>query len=318
MSRLALPATGVLLLCSFHGSAPPADPCQGPAEAAHCGTCHKAVHDEWRGSAHGRAFTDPVYQRALKGRERPELCHNCHTPARVLDRLGKMPKVRTDHVEEGITCVSCHRRGEAIHGPFGAETTAHASVQDAAFQGSSALCSSCHGTRIADVLPVAKDFEAAKLEQQGLSCTGCHMPQLERALAVEPGTDKPSGPVRRGRSHALLGPGDPAFCAKAFAFAVKVHQGRVRVQIGNEAGHRIPGLIGLRSFPMKLRLLDEKGACLHEQPFTISSDNPLQVQEVRFVDLPQPKGTVSLQVLVDHVFDGRTVARVVEQTLEVR
>jgi hypothetical protein len=205
-----------------------------------------------------------------------------------------------------------------VHGPFDVQTEAHASVQDPVFQGGVALCSSCHATRIADVLPLARDFEAARLDQQGLSCTGCHMPQAERALAVDPESGKPVGEPRRGRSHALLGPGDAKFCSKAFTFSVRQQPGRIRVQIANEAGHRIPGLANLRAFAGKLRLLDQQGASLWEQPFVINSDNPLFVQETRIVDLPPVKGTASLQVLVDHIFDGRTLARVVEQTLEVR
>src|SRR5690606_31629973 len=151
------------------------------------------------------------WQAALARTRRPELCWPCHAPEPVHRRLGRMPAVRATHREEGVTCLSCHGDGGRIAGPFGAETDAHATVAHPAFPegGSVALCGSCHDTRIGPVLPLVRDFVAARLAERGKSCIGCHMPRATRAIAVDPVTGRPAGPERRGRSHALRGPSDP-------------------------------------------------------------------------------------------------------------
>ncbi len=326
------PAAALACLCLWATGSPdapaavathPQDPqAARPAAAADCGRCHQAIHDEWRASAHGRAFTDPVYQAALKGRARPELCHGCHIPQNVLDRLGQKPRPRADHHHDGVGCVACHARGEAIHGPFGAATDAHRSVKDPVFgdQGSTALCSSCHATAIADVLPLARDFAEAGLQAKGKSCVGCHMAAVERPLAVDPATGAAAGPARHGRSHALRGPGDPLFCAEAFALTVAAHGAGLRLRVRNKAGHRVPGLARLRAFVMRFRVVDGGGRTLHELPFTVDGDNPLLVGETRILDLPRPDGAVAVLATVHHRFGDTTRGgtQVLDERLEIR
>lgn len=317
--RIAVAALALLAAGTCPPPAPSGPPRQDPATAAACGACHQDIHREWLDSAHARAFTDPVYQQALRGRPRPEFCHNCHIPDQVLDRLGNKPRARAGQHADGVGCAACHRRGERIHGPFGAATDAHPSVQDPAFteRGSLGLCGSCHGTRIAGVEPLARDFETSGLLEQGKSCIGCHMPGLERHLAVDPDSGQPVGERRRGRSHALRGPGDAEFCASAFAFAARRAGDRLVVEVGNEAGHRVPGL-DLRRFALRFLQVDARDATLHEHPFTVSTENPLLVRETRRLELPLQAGTVAVRIQVDHQFAGRTVARVLDVRLELR
>jgi hypothetical protein len=283
--------------------------------AADCGTCHREIHAEWQRSAHATAFTDPAFQQDLRGRQHPERCLPCHVPQSVPDRLGRMPRARAGDHHEGITCVACHRRGEQILGPFGAETTAHASAADPAFQGqgTTALCSGCHDLRIADVLPLAREFAAAGLAADGRSCASCHRPAVTRPLAVDPASGAASGPARPGRSHALLGPDDAAFCAKAFEFRVDRRGKATIVHVVNAAGHGVPGLVARRVFVIALRQLDAAGRMLHEQTIRISGDNRLLVGEDREVPLDRRPGAVRLAVQVDHVHLGKLLATVVQQ-----
>jgi hypothetical protein len=292
---------------------------QDPEAAATCGMCHGVVHGEWKGSRHAAAWTDPIYQKALKGRDKAQLCYPCHVPASVLERLGQKPRVREVHRDDGVSCLACHRQGEQVHGPYGTTTDAHPVVKDAAFtdEGSSALCSSCHNLRIADVLPVAKDFEAAGLQQKGKSCTGCHMPAVERQCAQSLATGKPVGTVRKGRSHALRGPGDPEFCKLAFGLRLEGPADKLVLHLVNEAGHGVPGLDRLRTFPITVRLLDAGGKTVREHKLVISSDNPLLVEEDRRVALPAAAGVTAVEVQIDHVHDGKATT-VTRQRLEAR
>ena len=106
-----------------------------------------------------------------------------------------------------MTCVSCHRQGDAIHGPYGSQTDAHPSVKNEAFsdQGSVNLCASCHAVKIADVLPVAKDFLRAGLDKKGMSCTKCHMPEVVRHSAISPATAPSRVPPRQYRPPIMAG-----------------------------------------------------------------------------------------------------------------
>ncbi|MGE3173009.1 MAG: multiheme c-type cytochrome [Planctomycetota bacterium] len=307
-----------------------AAPCQGAVPAADaaaaatptgCGRCHPAVHDEWQGSAHARAFVDPLFQRALASRQRRDWCLPCHVPDRVLDRLGQMPRARADRHAAGVDCASCHLRGEAVHGPNGdtGQAAPHPTVADPAFgkAGSTGLCASCHDMRIADVLPLAREFRAAGLRQEGESCVGCHMEPVRRAPAVDPASGAPVGAERGGRNHRLLGPGDPEFCATAFVLTTDRGPDGPELRLRSGAGHGVPGLARLRAFPVRVHLLDRAGDVLHRTEFTISWHDRLLVDEDRRVALPRLDGAVALRVQVDHVFAGNAPVPVLDRTLEL-
>jgi len=295
-------------------------PCQGPdPAAASCGRCHPAVHAEWSDSAHAKAFTDPVFRRQLATRRVASHCLPCHVPAAVLDRLGKMPGQRSERRDEGVTCVACHLRNGVIHGPNGGETDAHRTIKDLTFsrRGSFSLCTSCHDSRIADVLPLGREFSAAGLADDDQSCIGCHMDSVRRAPARDAATGKPLGATRNGRSHRLRGPGDVEFCASAFDFGVERGQRGLIVTLANGAGHGVPGLARLRSFPIRLAAVDAAGEELAVHELTISWEDRLLVGEERRIELRSPPLAVAVHIVVDHVFDGRQAANIIDQTLEL-
>jgi hypothetical protein len=143
------------------------------------------------------------------------------------------------------------------------------------------------------------------------------MPALDRAAARDPATGAAAGAVRRGRSHRLLGPADAEFCASAFTLRVEHAGGRNWLLLGNGAGHGVPGLARLRAFPVRLTLLDAAGQGRGAVAFSISSDNRLLADEERRIALPAAAGAVALRIEVDHVFAGRKLAMVVDQTLRL-
>lgn len=282
-----------------------------------CAACHREIHGEWADSAHARAFTHDAYQAALARRQRPELCMPCHAPASVLDRLGRMPELRAADREHGITCIACHGRGDAILGPYGAETEAHPGGKDAAFgeRGSIALCSGCHDRRIADVLPVAADFEKAGLAGEGMSCIGCHMPERTRPIANDARTGNAAGPVREGRSHRIRGPAEAAFSARAFSFRLVRDGTEATLYVQNEAGHRVPGLARGRTYAMRFRQLDAAGKVLVESRLDLHGANPLLVREERAVALAWQARATRLEVRVEHVYSNGQPQQVVLREL---
>jgi hypothetical protein len=293
---------------------------QGPETAATCGMCHAAIYEEWKGAKHAVAWTDEIYQEQMKDRRRPQLCHGCHIPGRVLDRLGNRPRARDRHLEEGVTCVACHQKGDAQHGPYGSDTIAHFVEKDPAFsfEGSVSLCASCHSTKIADILPVAKDFIDADMASKGKSCIGCHMPEVERHAAnrMNMGADEPVGEVRMGRRHSLLGPGDVEFAASAFSLSATKRGSDLILSIRDEAGHRIPGL-ALRTFPFRIRQLDGDGNELQANEVVISAENGLMAEETREFPFPLADGAVAIEVQADHILMGEKVATILTRRLEL-
>lgn len=315
---LPLPAALALLLLSAPAVAEP--PCHGRVDdRMACAQCHRAVHDEWTKSAHARAYVDPWFVKALQSRAEPERCIPCHAPAAVLDRLGQMPKARSEAREHGVDCRSCHVRGETVHGPEGMATTAHATERDPTFSanGSVALCTSCHDMRIADVLPLGREFERARDGDDDATCVSCHMESVRRAPAEDPKTGVATGAPRPGRSHALLGPSDPEFCASAFLFELVRTESARELVLRCGAGHGVPGLARMRAFEVRIELQSKSGQTLHQERAVLSGRNRLLVDEERRWRLPAPSGAVALRVRVDHIFADQKPTTVVDRTWEL-
>lgn len=299
------------------------EPAAAPTPTAPgCAECHRVVHDEWKDSAHARAFVDPVFQKALASRSAPERCVPCHAPAGVLERLGQVPRARDEAREQGIDCKACHVRNGVVHGPDGRTTDAHPTSKDPAFagRGSVALCSSCHDLRIADVLPLAREFRAARdgdEDASDASCIGCHMETVKRQVANDRATGAPVGEERAGRSHRLLGPGDAEFCAQAFDARIEGQGAAATLVLRNGAGHGVPGLARLRSFALAVQWLDAKGQTLHEDRASISWQDRLLVDEERRWFRPRELRAVAVRFRVDHVFADQKPVRVLDRTWEL-
>jgi hypothetical protein len=246
-----------------------------------CAECHAEVAEEWSRSAHALAWVDEVYQADIATKRRPDLCHGCHVPEPLLAGPLARPDARADVREHGVACESCHAGANGtVLGLRGEPVVAHPTraSEHLAVPGSNALCSACHATTIGPVIGIAKDFAAADLEARGLSCVGCHMAPVERAFAE-------GAPVRAGRSHALQTPRDPAILRLAFGLEARTTDaGRSALVVRNQAGHRVPGLIG-RELTFRAELRDAAGATLERAELVIDARAwlPLDgVRELRF------------------------------------
>lgn len=229
----------------------PAAPTMSLADApaaASCQPCHPTQYAEWRGSRHGDAMTDRVFQglvavrqQARAGRE-DRFCVQCHGvlgsrtgAVRPGFRFADLPAP----VMDGVACTICHRAAEVVRpynaglrlasDPGGAVlggldapqgATAHP-TQTASHLGTSRFCAGCHDVRELIGLSLERPFEeweASPSFAAGQTCQDCHMPRYDGAAAL-------GGPARTGlRSHRFVGfdpPGainaqDPALRA-AFA-----------------------------------------------------------------------------------------------------
>jgi hypothetical protein len=282
-----------------------------PDSARNCGLCHTEIHKEWLETAHAQAWVDPVYQAAIKDRPRSELCHKCHKPDAVLERAGRQPKPREALVDEGVSCTACHKFDGKVHGPFGAATDAHPSEKSALFTTDVVtLCRSCHDTKIGPVLALARSFDKGKFKEDGKTCTTCHMPEVERPLAVQIATGQPAGPARKGRSHRIHGPNDKEFLSKAFSWKTTVEGQEVVFHLRNEAGHQVPGLT-LRKFKLICRLHDKAGKEIAKGEITFSDENPLLEQETRAAPkLTRPEQAQNAAVELEYTFDGKLKHRI--------
>lgn len=132
-----------------------------------CKACHKALHNQWRGTSHAHANDDPFYEGAflLASHETEGLtdtfCSRCHTPAGFL--AGEIPPADHSKLSEvsknGVFCDFCHTMtghertgngqyivepGEVKLGPFGdGDGMAH-EVALSEFHTKPEFCGTCH------------------------------------------------------------------------------------------------------------------------------------------------------------------------------
>lgn len=326
-SLLLLAFLPPLALASLEPARPvPHAPPEDLTPAKKCGECHVAIYKEWQKSKHSQAWTNEVYQAQLKKKKEAHpnkadqvACYDCHIPQSVLKRLGKKPRRRKNEKQfhEGITCVSCHELDGKIHGPYGSKTDAHPVEKNPVFtpQNVYGLCASCHDRNIGPVLAVGRDFKKARLEAQGKSCIGCHMQEVERHIAVN-ALGNPTGEKRKGRSHHILGPGDPEFLASAFKLSARKNGKDVEVVVANEAGHKVPAL-ELRRFRFHVRQLNASGEELGNGKFELHTENLLQVLEKRYFPFALKEGVRKVEVRGEHVFEGKVVAEFLKTVLDL-
>jgi len=216
--------------------------------AEDCRRCHGEVVAEWSDSPHADAWTSKHFT-AVTADHEAESCLGCHAPA-PLGRDGEIA-LRSDHREEGVTCVSCHLLPDAapltMRGPHARTSPleVHPIVVDDLFRKPD-LCGTCHQ----DVLdqwrkaPDPADRSAKKI------CQECHMPAVRRTIeSVDP--NRPYSKVFvalespiDGRRHRFDVPPDPW---KSVELEIAHEGGRRTVTVRNRMPHAIPtGSFGQR------------------------------------------------------------------------
>jgi hypothetical protein len=248
-------------------------------DSSQCATCHDRIHQEWKGSYHGRSIIQSLgslrafiaaleTERKLPADKTQMLkCLDCHAPAvneaseDVIREIVGLIKTAVDDKDEArkkgarerlgalsVGCTGCHTvKGtgnpltppapDVAYGPTGAAAP-HPTAASPVMQ-SSVMCSQCHAlwyARDGEYLYCTTIFESHQNAYRGMggtqSCQDCHM---------------------KGRGHTFPGAHDQALVKEGLTLAVEatgyqhmapggkyLPRALVTVDIGNQAGHRVP------------------------------------------------------------------------------
>ncbi|HKW87027.1 MAG TPA: multiheme c-type cytochrome [Nitrospiraceae bacterium] len=306
--------------------------------AESCGTCHREIYEEWKTSIHSRAYEDPFFQAYWKRDHNIWICLNCHTPMENQQPtlIKEIPRGRVEkaiqapnphydpeYQKEAITCAACHVREGMIMGPFDDSVAPHPTKFDPSFR-TTQVCYRCHNVvsgpaqlyRVGPCGTYAEYEGKFFMQERGMICQSCHMPEVERPVAE-------GGPIRQGRRHLWRGGHDPEMIKRAVAVQVKADPAtpkageRVRFTltlINAGAGHKIPTGDPDRHFTVEFIVQDEEGKVLDRQADTMGRwilwqpaiveiyDNrllPLASRDYTFsYRLPTEQGRVTLKTLV--------------------
>jgi len=247
-------------------------------DPASCQACHANVHAEWSKSFHARSivqslgslrvFVDSLEKERKAPTDKTQMlkCLDCHAPMvndaseKVIEEIVGLIKTAVDEKDDAkknaargklaslnVNCTGCHTvkaMGNPmtppdpgiLYGPKGGSAP-HAVGISPVMQ-SSVMCSQCHALWYAkdgEFLYCTTIFESHQNAYRGLggtqSCQDCHM---------------------KARGHTFPGAHDQALVKEGLTLAMEavayrsavgpkyVPQAVVTVDIGNQAGHRIP------------------------------------------------------------------------------
>lgn len=238
--------------------------------AADCGGCHVEIYAEFQASRHASAFIEPAFVEGTSQHSFQD-CLGCHAPESIF--VDGIPRVRSLHREEGVTCIACHFDGEVLAGPAPTSALAepHPIAAERALYRSSELCGKCHeGTyREWQDAPVALGADPPEAKK---SCQECHMRPVTRTITQA--TDNVSGVLVSfeeefaGRKHtfdvAAIADLEGAFAARADV--VEAEGGdtlRVVVGVTSRIPHVVPtGDFGFRRAALEIEVLAADGSVL--------------------------------------------------------
>ncbi len=212
---------------------------RGPDE---CAPCHSQKAEEWSGSLHALAHTEPLYDRYFiqasqetDGAVEP-FCAGCHTPVAVLN--GTIPfeqppqgpadtVLRNPAENTGVNCEFCHRiegaeeirnarfrlvDKDTMHGPFDdADSMGAHGTQYSEFHTTSEFCGTCHSvdhpTNGIHLELTYREWKESPWAAEGVQCQDCHMSDRIGPRVDRPGQASDVGPERPHISlHAFRGP----------------------------------------------------------------------------------------------------------------
>ncbi|MBS0184136.1 MAG: hypothetical protein JSS39_17255 [Nitrospira sp.] len=262
-------------------------------KAESCGTCHTDIYKEWKTTIHAQAYDDPFFQAYWTKDKHTWVCLNCHTPLEnqqptlikeiPRDRVERAvqepnPHYDADYQREGVTCAACHVRDGVILGPFEDAKAPHPTKYDPMFR-TTQMCYRCHSVvggpaqfyngGPCGTYPEFEDGYWSK--ERGFICQNCHMPEIERAVAI-------GGPVRQGRQHLWRGGHDLSMVKRAIDVKVVADPAepkpgdKVRLTltlINAGAGHKLPTGDPDRHFTVEFAVEDQNGKVLEQQSDTM-------------------------------------------------
>ena len=261
-------------------------------KAESCGQCHKEIYEEWKTSIHAHAYEDPFFQAYWKKDKNIWVCLNCHTPLENQQPMlvKEIPRGRVEkaiqepnlyydpeYQKESVTCAVCHVRDGVVYGPFEDSVAPHPTKFDPNFR-TAQPCYRCHNVvsgpaQFYNVGPCGTyaEYEGKYWQERGFICQSCHMPEIERQVAV-------GGPIRKGRRHLWRGGHDPDMVKRAIAVQVKADRdvpkpgdrvGFTLTLTNAGAGHKVPTGDPDRFFTVEFLVEDRQGHVLEQQSSTM-------------------------------------------------
>ncbi len=249
-----------------------------PSSAEVCGSCHRAIFEGWKKSAHAAAMESRLFQDALElaeaefGSSTRRVCLNCHSPVSVqTDDLALVKKVSW----EGVTCDYCHSMQQVnTSGGNPKATVAFTLVKSGpskdlfspahgtAFSSlltSSTVCMPCHEYRNAQGFAVLTTFSEWKSGPYGKSdedCQSCHMYSVQGEV-VDPRVKRSS--MAKINLHEIPGSRSTQQLNKAVKMdlATEREGDRVKVMVkltNRGAGHDVPTGSPLRQLLLEVRV----------------------------------------------------------------
>lgn len=228
--------------------------------ASECGACHVDIYQEWLGSMHAKAWTDPYYQVDLVFDGSQQICLNCHIPlqnqqenlvlgfkdkARFKPILEPNPNFNRELQQEGVTCAVCHVRDGVIVGPYADTDAPHPTRQDKTLAEGIGVCRKCHVVSgdlwdtFFRIPPCGTVAEIREGEQPEINCANCHMPVTHRPPAT-------GASVRWGRMHLWRGGHDREMVRNALKIGLDIDRqsnggGKATLTLTNTgAAHYLP------------------------------------------------------------------------------
>jgi len=264
--------------------------------AKECGSCHVEQYAEWQLTAHARAFVSHEFKLQSDHYE-DEDCLFCHSPGGV-----RNPErvARSYNRDEGVTCISCHLHGQAMHGPHesGALFSPHAIAQDSVVNSkrdSSQLCGVCHEETY-------EQWQGQRVSKECPTCHGCHGAAVERPHTK--GTNFFSNmlvsfePVHRVRSHHLILPNLPGQGIGPEMQLDTIDADTVQFTLKNSLPHDLPtGIYGDKELFIVLSWLQNDGRVVEKKKIVIPS--VLAPEEQKSFAVIFPKNEYSQKLSID-------------------
>lgn len=201
-----------------------------------CKPCHEDIYKEWEASRHTKAWTSKEFTTQSQNRTKAE-CLTCHGPKPIFETgIGKEPVLRTDNLEAGVTCITCHRQNKTSVGPYKDSKADCNPVYTADFD-DNRTCEMCHKNTSAEW----KTSSFSKVGTNGYAtCAKCHMKPVKRPAAKD-------GKIREVYTHGTYGGYDLKALQEAVRnLTVTAENGKVRITLTNDCtGHSLPsGTVG--------------------------------------------------------------------------
>jgi hypothetical protein len=256
-----------------------------------CGDCHIDIYNEWASSLHAKSYVSEEFRISSNDYEF-KFCLGCHVPetiftpdgtdASLTEFVEKEIKPRTQNLEDGVDCQSCHLTMDCVLAGPHSGMGPHPMEKKEEFYRKSDLCGRCH-------VETFKEYLGNVHNNHDETCQDCHMPAVKRKLIQ----DEPWQKIHRrkeGKMHTFSSlsalENSDGFVMLSFTeLSNKNNQINGVLEIRNNMpNHSIPtGSYGYREALLLINLKNNLGGIIktkHESIF-VEMDTQLKPMEKR-------------------------------------